>query len=483
MEDELDIVHDAAVRASANVPVRRRRRQASTQPPLKTFATVPQYLRDNEYILNHYRAEYSVGQGLKSLFWVHNETGNVWTHLLGFLLFLGLTVYLITNTPAALTAPLAFGRDQLITLQTGLHDSLQLVRQNLNSLQGHLHENFYSVQSHVQQNLLTLQNTLHSKVHALQDSVQSSVQALQGGVTHLQDNLQHTASSLTHNIKDGVTFNLGAIQDSLHAVRTQLEGQLHSALGTVLQLRATRWPVYVYMVGAMVCLLVSSVCHLFACCSRHAAKWMWRLDYSGIAVLIVTSFFPPVYYGFMCTPFWRNFYLAITSAMGAATIVVSLSPMFQTPRYRVFRASLFTGLGVWGVVPLVHAWYMNFASPQFFKAMLYDLLMGVCYLGGAAIYAARIPERWKPGAFDVVFHSHQIFHVAVVVAAIAHFYAVMVLLEWRDAAGACPADASPDGLMAHVLAELQHLAHELGAVEQVWESLKHQLQHHAAPSA
>ena len=31
------------------------------------------------------------------------------------------------------------------------------------------------------------------------------------------------------------------------------------------------------------------------------------------------------------------------------------------------------------------------------------------------LYAARVPERWKPGAFDVAFHSHQLFHVCVVV--------------------------------------------------------------------
>ena len=41
--------------------------------------------------------------------------------------------------------------------------------------------------------------------------------------------------------------------------------------------------------------------------------------------------------------------------------------------------------------------------------------------GGAGLYAARIPERWKPGAFDVAFNSHQILHVAVIVAALVHY--------------------------------------------------------------
>ncbi len=57
--------------------------------------------------------------------------------------------------------------------------------------------------------------------------------------------------------------------------------------------------------------------------------------------------------------------------------------------------------------------------------------------GGAALYAARIPERWKPGAFDLAFNSHQIFHCAVVIAALLHYWGVRILLHWRDTTGGC----------------------------------------------
>ena len=62
---------------------------------------------------------------------------------------------------------------------------------------------------------------------------------------------------------------------------------------------------------------------------------------------------------------------------------------------------------------------------------------------GAALYATRFPERLKPGAFDLTFNSHQLFHVAVVVAACVHYKAVRVLLAWRDASGGC----LPPGLL------------------------------------
>jgi adiponectin receptor len=43
---------------------------------------------------------------------------------------------------------------------------------------------------------------------------------------------------------------------------------------------------------------------------------VWRFDYAGIAVLIMASFVPAMYYAFLCQPFWRHFYLWTTTAAG-----------------------------------------------------------------------------------------------------------------------------------------------------------------------
>nr|DAD27712.1 TPA_asm: hypothetical protein HUJ06_029180 [Nelumbo nucifera] len=54
----------------------------------------------------------------------------------------------------------------------------------------------------------------------------------------------------------------------------------------------------------MFCLLASIICHLLLCHSERLSYIMLRLDYTGISVLISTSFYPPVYYSFMCKPFF-----------------------------------------------------------------------------------------------------------------------------------------------------------------------------------
>lgn len=42
-------------------------------------------------------------------------------------------------------------------------------------------------------------------------------------------------------------------------------------------------------------------------------------------------------------------------------------------------------------------------------------------LGGCIVYGLRIPERWMPGVFDHVGHSHQIWHTAFVTAFLVLF--------------------------------------------------------------
>lgn len=46
---------------------------------LLSFNEIPDYMKDNEFILDYYRANWPVKEALFSLFRWHNETLNVWT--------------------------------------------------------------------------------------------------------------------------------------------------------------------------------------------------------------------------------------------------------------------------------------------------------------------------------------------------------------------------------------------------------------------
>lgn len=98
---------------------------------------------------------------------------------------------------------------------------------------------------------------------------------------------------------------------------------------------------------------------------------------------------------------------------------------------------MFLTMGFSGVVPASHAVILYWGHSHVLVSLAYELVMGFLYAAGAAFYTSRIPERWKPGAFDIVGQSHQIFHVLVVLAAITHGVATLIILDFRQRLPTC----------------------------------------------
>ncbi|XP_031121277.1 heptahelical transmembrane protein 2 [Ipomoea triloba] len=315
---------------------------------LVKYEALPEYLQDNEFIRDYYRCEWPLKHIVLSVFSLHNETVNIWTHLLGSLLFVALTVMTLTE--------------------------------------------------------------------------KASLEHLAGVVRPAATMISNYSAAIFPETyprkfsKSPITLDVNRGEEVI-----------------------PMWPWFVFLVGAMGCLVFSSVSHLFACHSQRCTLFFWRLDYSGISLMIVTSFFAPLYYIFSCHPHWRMFYLTSITIVGILAIITLLSPALSSGRFRSFRAALFLAMGFSGVIPATHATFLYRDHPEVLVALAYEIAMGFLYATGTALYVSRIPERLKPGAFDIVGSSHQIFHVFVVAAALAHSAATLVIMDWRRGLPACNA--------------------------------------------
>jgi adiponectin receptor len=61
----------------------------------------PPYMQDNPFILTSYRCNFPLRLCFYSLVRIHNQTGNIWSHLFGFVLFIFFTIYTYTFLSAS----------------------------------------------------------------------------------------------------------------------------------------------------------------------------------------------------------------------------------------------------------------------------------------------------------------------------------------------------------------------------------------------
>jgi len=199
-----------------------------------------------------------------------------------------------------------------------------------------------------------------------------------------------------------------------------------------------------FFIGAILCLGMSSLFHTVCCHSPEISDLFSKLDYTGIALLTIGSFVPWIYYGFYCQFTAQVVYLTTITILGVLAVIVTLHPSFGTPSYRPLRALTFVCLGCFGFIPGMHCLYNSGWSGAVVEFSLDRLLtMAFLYIFGAFLYAARIPERFLPGKFDIWFQSHQIFHVFVVAAAFVHYNGIADMAVHRlTKGGACPSPES-----------------------------------------
>ncbi|OAL05236.1 hemolysin-III channel protein-like protein Izh2 [Phaeosphaeriaceae sp. SRC1lsM3a] len=188
----------------------------------------------------------------------------------------------------------------------------------------------------------------------------------------------------------------------------------------------------VFVTSAVICFGLSASFHLLG---NHSSKvyhtWL-LMDLYGIFILIAGTVYSGTYYGFYCEPnYWVIYSLGIVAIVGSAAMLCSI-PRFRTPKWRWVRATLFVAIGWSGAFPMTHA-AQTFGIEQAHRQMgwWFFIVEGLCYITGAIIYALRIPERLRPGFFDIWGCSHQIFHLCAVAGAFWHLFGLLKAFDYN----------------------------------------------------
>lgn len=189
----------------------------------------------------------------------------------------------------------------------------------------------------------------------------------------------------------------------------------------------------VYNLSVTVCLVLSTVFHTFSDHSAATHKFGNELDHLGIVLVMWGTGVSGAHFAFYCDPHLRNSYLAALSFTALGCAVFTLQPEFRKPAYRTARFLLYCFLGASLFAPVAHG-LLRFGSAELSAGMGLGSFLGLALVNftGAAVYAARIPERWFPGTFDLLGQSHNWMHVLVFAGALVRLQGLLeVTAHWR----------------------------------------------------
>lgn len=179
-----------------------------------------------------------------------------------------------------------------------------------------------------------------------------------------------------------------------------------------------------FFFAACKCLVCSTIWHTMNSVADQTLMERFAcVDYTGISLLIAASIMTTEYTAFYCEPVSRWIYMTSTALLGIGGVILPWHPTFNRADMAWARVAFYVTLGATGFAPVLQLnltrggeWAWEFYSP-IAKSI-------TVYLTGACIYAAKVPERWCPGAFDYFGGSHNVWHFCVLGGILFHYMAM-----------------------------------------------------------
>ncbi|ELT90045.1 hypothetical protein CAPTEDRAFT_126366 [Capitella teleta] len=182
------------------------------------------------------------------------------------------------------------------------------------------------------------------------------------------------------------------------------------------------WPMLGFAAGTIAYTALSAMAHLLQSRSEMSHYVCYQLDYAGIGLNAVGNGLL-VYYMVATETFYRwfgwffipvNFLLGFfdCACMGVAMLWFPKPYPYQRKIWQMGSTGFHVLFAMW---PLAHKivetlYSQGTMSPS---VVLPHAHYSAWFLFSVSFFASHVPERLLPGAFDMVGHGHQIFHLAV----------------------------------------------------------------------
>lgn len=397
-------------------------------PKIDDIEAIPNWAKKNAniYLKTGYRINFhSFKLSVKSLFMRHNELLNVWTHLIGAIMFIGLLIFL------------AFHIESAKSIYNNVKTDISNIKPFFNNLKkttkNQISDQYTNIVkkdfSNYKEYLTNFKDKFHSNSKIF--------------VTNFDKNFQNFLSKIDTIKKKLITYIKKTKKKSHLLISQKLKTLLNfdkimKSLLPSLNYTLEYYPIIIFLFSAIFCLGSSAIFHLFNEMDKRIFKILHKIDLAGISILICGSCFPITYYYFYCLPFHRYCYTFFSCFTCILVFGVSLGDWINKSENNHLKGLMYGTLGISNILPITHlillsvfAKDMNGILPP--TSIFFGLfLMAFFYLFGLSFYIMRFPEKYYPKKFDIWCNSHTIFHSFVVIATCVHYYTVDNLYKLRN---------------------------------------------------
>ncbi|XP_041843546.1 membrane progestin receptor beta-like [Melanotaenia boesemani] len=208
--------------------------------------------------------------------------------------------------------------------------------------------------------------------------------------------------------------------------------QLQGPEGQGISLDVSSLPLVFYVFAAITYLCCSAAAHLLQSHSEQVRYLLYLLDSVGVAIYQCGCAL--VLYLYSANNAWTQsmlgqIFLPATTIFAWFSCTASCYAKLHVRQLYPLQVILMAATYLLDISPVVHrlATYSWRRSP----ALLLHLLQVMLLLLSAFFFSCPVPERFAPGRFDIIGHSHQLSHILLSLCMLAQQEALLHDFLWR----------------------------------------------------
>ncbi|ESP03617.1 hypothetical protein LOTGIDRAFT_137083 [Lottia gigantea] len=192
------------------------------------------------------------------------------------------------------------------------------------------------------------------------------------------------------------------------------------------------WPLLASLLTMIILYICSSCAHCFSNKSESIHYTCFMIDYAGIGLYGMGS--TMLHYAYclhtdMVDTWAHHWDVELGVCLGVlVTVCCSISKTRYSRPYpfvrRIWQLSSTLAVYVWLIYPIAYRVALYLFHHQWDSGLSHHIQQMIWFFAGGFFFGSDVPQRFCPGKFDFIGHSHQIFHICILMTSYKQLDAV-----------------------------------------------------------